>query len=264
MRRIAFAVLLMGFCLAYWVWQFQIRYYRRSHPLPYIEVAVGDRICRPDHNPWASVRSSAYAIVGAAACAACRESRPFEEELFEYARSQGLKTYYVLSADREDDERASELKAEGRTVLRMQATDLGISRIPTFLRISADGVIESMWSNSVPRTVHDEVLAGVTQGRMQEYFRSAASELPKYISDSSYQMVALSKIGRREDSRAIVMPFKDLIVRARYELQRNRPVAIDCGSLLSTLSCQMGAMDLSKLKFSKVVAVGLPSRPPCY
>ncbi len=257
----SFRVALLVFLSLAWLsWMILARYHSAESPVkPYVEGGVGDVVCRPDGHLWTS-SGDAFVIVGSATCAACSLSKPFEEELDDYAKQHGIPIFYVLANGPQGDQRERELRAQGKTVIRTNLHDFGITGIPAFLRVNDRGVIQSMRSGTVPNDVHEKILRSLVAGNLQAYKKVTAAEVPLYAANAGYQVLALSDIGTRESWKVTTIPVKELTVRAKYELNPQLGVVIDCNTILSPLLCHSAALTLAAMQFEPVIAAGIPSR----
>jgi hypothetical protein len=91
---------------------------RSISPHEYVDAIEGDSICRPGGRAWAPPGSDAFVIVASATCSACQLTKPFDEEVYRYAKTRSIPVFYVLSDKPENRERERELAADGRNVIR--------------------------------------------------------------------------------------------------------------------------------------------------
>jgi len=227
----------------------------------YVDAREGDAVCSPDHKAWNTSGAGAFVIAANGGCPACLTVKPFEEEIEDYGRLRKIPAFYVVAMTKENDAMAQELRAAGKSVIRIRTGDFGIASVPTFMRVSDNGTIQAMWTGVVPKDLHDGLLAAITEGRTTRgYDTIPSAELPAFVSNPKYQILAMSEIGLNQTRRAKVIPLRDLAIRAPYELSTKLGVVVDCGSASSALDCQVAATTLARLKFDRVVALGLPGR----
>jgi thiol-disulfide isomerase/thioredoxin len=260
MKQKVYVVFSSILAVIFTVWRISAQ--RQGIGEPQTDVGVGDTLCRADHRSWASPGSSALVIVGASYCPACQAAQPFEEQLNQYGENHDIPVFYVFSQDARNDALAIQLRQAKRTVIRANLRVLGVRRTPSFLRVDDQGIVQSMWTNSIPPGTESEVLAGLATGHLETYDKVSAAELAAYLTDSNYRILALSEIGHDLAPRASVIPFSELGVRAKYELNPEQRIVLDCGTALSPLACQQAAIVLSQMRFKQVIAVGLPPRRP--
>jgi hypothetical protein len=230
-----------------------------QRPDAFVEAMVGDVVCRPDGNAWAGRGSTAFVIVMSPKCGACQATRDFSEEIDSYGKDHKLPIIYILPSRPDLDAGAAELSASGKTVLRANLHDFGVIHMPTYLRVDSSGVIQSRWTGSVATALRGEVFASLVVGSsLDAYQVIPATEMDAYASRPRAQILALSELNKRPGSR--VIPFSELDIRAKYELERDATTLIDCGTTLHPWQCQEAAMDLAKARFAEVVVVGLPAR----
>jgi hypothetical protein len=229
----------------------------------FIEAGTGDTVCRADDKPWAAAGATTVVLVSTSTCQVCLANRSFEEILYEACRLRGIPVVYVLPEVAASDDRAKELNTMGRTVLRVNLLEFGISRVPTALRVDSRGIVQSVWTGTVPLDSRGEVLDSIVSGpSLQAYQRVSPSEAATYAAHD-YQVLALTGIrgpipipGER-----MIIPANEVAARAKYELDPNRGVLVDCASARNPKSCQEAAVTLLKEHFKRVLAVGLPARP---
>jgi len=121
-------------------------------------------------------------------------------------------------------------------------------------------VIQSIWTGAVSSAKHNVVFASIVSGNSLEQYKSIKrKELSDYLSkEPTAQILGLSEIGKVPGMK--IFPFDELSVRAKYELDKSRPVVIDCGTTLEPLACQDAGMLLVKEDFERVVVVDLERR----
>jgi hypothetical protein len=232
-----------------------------SAPLPNgLQAVVGDSLCRPDGQAWTAAGRIAVVIVTSPTCAACLASRDFASDLAAMASNSGIPIYYVFDATKEKDSS----QPRGANTFYTNLASFGIANTPTFIRVDERGMIKSMWTGSVPQDETDRVLDSILNGKsLDAYETITASELDSRLVENGKmagaQILAFSEIGRRLGASTKRIPPNELDVRAEYELTRDSPVFVDCGSTLSPGDCQQSALVLKKKHFD-VVAVGLPKR----
>ena len=247
------------------LWQVEQRYRRTrgtNSAEAYIDAREEDSLCRPDRKAWNNSKKGAFVIAAIAGCPACEVAKPLEARIEDYGRVHEIPTFYVVNAGAKDEKLAIELKAAGKVVLRIEPRVFGVTKVPTFMRVDDGGNIQAMWVGA-PREQHleDEAFGLVTAGRTSRgYDVISPSELPAYVANPGYQILALSEMGLRKTKRAKVLPLRDLYIRARYELSPDLGVVVDCGSAPSAAACQEAAIILAARDFRHVVAAGLPHR----
>jgi hypothetical protein len=200
-----------------------------------LEVTAGDLVCRPGGQPWSEPGSSALIIATSSTCPACRVGKPFDDEIADYWRSRGLAVFYVLAPKRENEARARELSAAGGSVIREEPRDLGIRSVPTIMRVDARGVVQSIWTGTVPESEHDAVFASLVSGSSLQGYRTVpGGAVPDYARDSNVQLLTLSPRGQRPGLVYKTIPVNELAVRAKYELDRGRTTLLGCPSGLAS------------------------------
>jgi len=257
-KGFTFVVALSSLAWIYWVLHQSSNQRAQLHS--YIDAREGDTVCRPDRKAWNDTGNGAFVIAISGVCVACEAAKPLEVRIEDYGRLNGVPTFYVADADRNNNDLFTQLSAAGKNVFRVESLKFGANKVPTFMRVDDSGKIQAMWVGSPPESHRDEAFGLVTIGwSSRGYDIAPAGKLADYIANPDYQILALSDSGHRHD-RAKVLPVKDLNIRARYELDPGFGVAIDCGSAAFASSCQEAALTLSSLKVKHVVAVGLSER----
>lgn len=234
-----------------------------------LDLEVGDRICRPDGRPWSPAAGRTVIIVRTGSCPSCQAVKPFEEKLREKCESLRIPIVYVIPKRADQDRIAGELVALGRTVVRADLESLGVSRVPTMLGIDSHGKILAMWTGTVPPDEEDSVEREITSGRSQpNYLRAEMEELKGAAAlGRPYIALAFKKLESHPvlSVKHVVIPDKELAVRAKYELQADVPTFVICGST-DAFRCQDNLITLARLGFTKLYAIGLSKRnefPSC-
>jgi hypothetical protein len=228
-----------------------------------VQAVDGDLVCRPDGSPWASKSTSAFVLVTSPTCGACQLAKSFDDEVYAYATRNAMPVYYLLPVGKTSDSATSDLKRAGRVVLRTNLGRFGASRLPTFLRLSYEGRVQSKWTGTVPAWRHDEVLTSITVGRSLEHYQTIVpAQLSAASVRSDVQVLTLSRLPEAAGVTSVWIPFSELSVRAAYELDPRRTTLIDCGTTLKASTCQDAAIFLAKERFD-VITVGLPSWRSC-
>jgi hypothetical protein len=188
-------------------------------------------------------------------------TKPFEEELYQYCLAHAIPVYFVLPERQDSDEWDRELTQSGRRVIRQKLTSFGVSRIPAILRVSGQGTVKYMSTGAVGRDRRDAVFAALTSGAsVPTYELIAERDVASYARGPHIQILGLSEIGRREGIPYMDIPFGELGLRAKYELNSDEVTIVDCGTTLSAMDCQSAALTLVNLRFRKVMVAGLPKR----
>jgi hypothetical protein len=187
-------------------------------------------------------------------------AKPFSEEVFEYGHAHNIPVVYVVPSRSESDDGSAELRNRGREVLRENLGRFGIVHLPSYVRVDSQGVIQSIWTGTVSSAKHNMVFASIVSGNSLEQYKSInRNELSDYLAkEPEAQMLGLSEIGKASGMTSL--PFDELGVRAKYELDKTRPVVIDCKTALEPLACQDAGMRLVKEDFQHVVVVDLERR----
>src|SRR6185437_7106600 len=132
-----------------------------------------------------------------------------------------------------NDEKANSLRAFGRKVFRTDLADFGVTRVPTVLRLSGNGTVQSSWTGSVPHDRHDEIFASLISGEsVQSYRRIPESDLSSYVATHRTQVVAFSKLGQDPAIPSTIIPPAEFYIRVKHELDPGLPILVDCGSTL--------------------------------
>lgn len=221
-----------------------------------IQAMDGDILCKPGGGNWADPQESAIVIVTDHDCPACVASRDLDAELTSYGKANDISVYRIRQGT-SFSESPSEV---GTREMTADLRKFGVVSLPTFMRVRSDGLIESMWTGSVPNEDHNRVFDSIVSGRSLDRFeRISSSEFNQYPKDNGYQIIAISEIGLREGTPTKVIPAGEIGTRARYELDRDVLTFVDCDSSLNPGSCQNAALLLLKQGFN-VVMIGLPKR----
>jgi len=224
----------------------------------YVEVEVGDVLCHPGGGSWAKGAAEAIVLFTSATCGVCNANRPFEDAFIGAARTRGIALDVVISKGRAHDKLAKRLRERGLDVIRVTGGALGVSKVPSFLVVGAEGRVLSRWVGSVPLERRAAFL-GDLLGRvpLQHYDRIGrkAFELTLRQSEPA-QLLAL----HRAPPRYTEIPLAQLMIRADYELDRGRTVFVDCATAASAFECQSAAFELAVMGFRHVVAVDLAHR----
>jgi hypothetical protein len=226
-----------------------------------LQAVVGDRVCRSDGKPWAAAGSQAFVMVESPQCVSCAVTQPFSERLYAYARKNGMPAVYVLPADRRIDREVAEMVSGGKTVIREDLSAFGVIDMPTFMRVSHEGVVKSKWTGTIVKERESEVFDSLVTGTgLDSYGVMTPADLEDPAKSAGMQVLALSSIGTQGRKPSAVIPFNEVSIRSRYELDPDTPTVVDCGTSLSPGECQRAAFLLVKSDFNKVMVSGLQSR----
>jgi hypothetical protein len=229
-----------------------------------LDVEVGGRLCLPEGTPWPDSPRT-IVIISSATCPVCRTDAPAEDLLYARSVENGVGVLYVVPARSDQAQKVRELEAMGRSVIKVDLADFGVTRVPTVLAVDKAGMILSMWSGNLPSgsaasPLINDLLAGATERLYsrtdRERLRHAALEANRY------QLLAFRE-GLPEPfkgARQTVIPFNEISVRAQYELRPDVPTYVDCSGGIPAARCQDTLISLAKLHFQQVTAIDLQQR----
>jgi hypothetical protein len=229
-----------------------------------VDLMIGDKVCRPDNQPWGSPNEKVLVSVGNAKCGACSANKPMEEELFERCRALGFAFYYVTPNNTANKTYIETFRLMGRQVIPTNLALFGAQRTPTMMRLRGDGTLEAMRIGTTDDADRKDVidsLLGLTPPK-NTYGRITSAELLACPSDVECTVLALARMpdGPLRE-KAIQIPSGQVDVRADYELRRTNKIYVDCPTARSALACQAAAIALVANGFQRVFVVDLPRRP---
>lgn len=224
---------------------------------PGVGVAVGDTLCRPDGKAWSAAGS--YAIIIVTPCLTCAGRGDIEDDLYDYAIRQHVPIYQVFGSGSSQRQATAR---EGLIVLRADLNSFGVSR-PTIFRVNGQGVVQSMWTGTVPGPIRASVFRSLTTGVSLEKYESMTEvDFAGRSLDERARILSLGDRAEVKSSRQphVVIRLNELAARSPSLLSGTREVFVLCSTASSLLKCQDAAIILSKLGFPKVVAVGIDPR----
>ncbi len=226
------------------------------------DLDVGGRLCLPGFLP-SGVPKRSVVVVTNQQCPFCRQGRAFQEIVVQRCLRKEIPVLYLVPAREDNDQLAHELTELRRTVIRVDLAKAGVMRVPTILTIDSAGRILSQWTGASPSAeglerVVEELLSG---GGRPRYVTLTAHELREVaLREPRAQRIALAPPSQAQVQMTAqkVIPLAELEVRADYELDRGRPLIVDCiqGSV-PPFWCQQAALTLSNRGFSNLYAAGL-------
>lgn len=79
------------------------------------------------------------------------------------------------------------------------------------------------------------------------------------------QLLILSRMGYTavETGNAQLIPLRELGVRAKYELQSESPVVVDCRTAIEPVKCQDALLILAAGHFNHLIAIDAAKRSKC-
>jgi hypothetical protein len=221
-------------------------------------------------------------------CPLSMKSIEFHEQLIEKAREVGTAVRFVVPSEASAQWYATRLAIPHSQIVVDDLGSLGIRGTPTILLRNAAGRVEGLWEGFLPPNEQRAVVARLS-GHLHSLesppldslaIRPAPDETapelpieqqnaPELLSDFQVQNLDITHtvidVRERKDyepgpiKNELNIPFRELSVRARIELNPGLPTTIDCSSTDVDV-CDLATAELLTMKFSNVSVLDRGSR----
>jgi hypothetical protein len=220
-------------------------------------------------------------IFGSDSCRFSRESIEFDRKLLLTAASLGLPVHIISPTSSAARWYSSQLSLPSSSILVHGLGSLGITGTPTVVLRDESGIVQGLWEGLLPLNEQHAVLLRVAEKKHileQPHFEDLIihsfgpvnenSSIPPKVAGPPVEIDenGLHALGtdhtvidlRERDSflrmwveREVNIPFHELDVRARIELNHDIPTIVDCSSI-DVGTCDLAALKLVSLRFVSV------------
>jgi rhodanese-related sulfurtransferase len=224
-------------------------------------------------------------IIGSDSCRYSRSSIEFDRSLLRTAASFGVQVHIIVPTSAAAVWYSSQLLVPSSMLVVHSLAALGVKGTPTVILRDETGVVQGMWEGLLPPNAERAVLIRIGNRKhilesphfeeiisfkvANEKNDGSASSIPSRpvpVSSTEIDENDLHAIGkdhtvidlrernslsRSEIENEVNIPFPELDVRARIELNPEIPAIVDCSSVDASM-CDLAAFKLVSLKFVTV------------
>jgi hypothetical protein len=199
-------------------------------------------------------------IATSPACAASKHSLSIYRKFQEYAAATGVPLYFVQAE--QDTAWLGLLPATNVRTVHVKPKSVGIENVPTFAVVDRFGIIRAIRLGAVEQGAEDATIADLIgeAPTAASALRSVTEhELAAWRKASvDVQLIDVREIGNRPEvaplAGAFAMPATELSLRSRYELDKRRPLVLDCRPV-DPGSCQTLMVLLRQDGFTRIAGV---------
>lgn len=237
------------------------------------QISVGFPISIPGEST--TDRHRELIIIGSNLCRFSRASVEFDRKLQGTAASVGLPVHIITPTSKSAAWYSDQLSLPSSSILVHSLVSLGVRGTPTVILRDESGIVKGLWEGLLSTTEQHAVLARIGERKHiieQPHFEgvifspgdsapSLPARAPFEIDENSLHTLGMKNTVidlRERDSfsptevpNAVNIPFRELDVRARIELNHDNSVIVDCSSI-NVATCDLGALELVTLGFASV------------
>lgn len=210
---------------------------------PSQQVATGT----PDHRPLVAVGASVplaksafqmhdtnLILVTSPTCHYCQISEPFHRRVAELAARTSTPLYVVVPDTRAARDYLNEARLTHSVAYRNADMGVRVLGTPTLIMVDSLGVARRVWTGKIPRNMEDNVLQTIS-----EHLES--KQAPAHRGDKVDAGSVILDPRERDDyarvhlKNAVNIPFVELALRMRYELNNSTATLIDCSNISSDM-----------------------------
>ncbi len=196
-------------------------------------------------------------LVVSRTCSYCARSKQFHQRLIAESKRLSLPVILDLPETRGAESYIKTLANGAPVKLRSDKGFLGVPMTPTLLIVNSEGVITDMWTGLM--TSDEEAMAFQRLGQgdqTTDFFKGSLSEsqIGRMLEQPDVTLLDIrdrDSFGQNHRSRSVNIPFDELEVRARHELNQRALLVVDCESGVET-PCDAADTILRERGFHKI------------